>query len=119
MLNKLSMITPCDSCGVWLVRTFHLYGGFFKKSAKVGSFLKTSARRVKSRNFIKKKKKSITFFIRAKYYLRKCDGSVIRFKKNNAVLLKRRMTPRGFFIYGPIPIIVKRKKFINSFIGKI
>ena len=119
MINKLTLLTPSDLCGVWIVRTFHLYGGFFRRWAKIGTFVKTSVRRTKSRNFVKKKKKSITFNIRTCYNLKKFDGSSIRFKKNNCILLKRRMTPRGDFIYGPIPKIVNRRKFIASFPGKI
>ena len=57
--------------------------------------------------------------MRTAYRLLKFDGSSIQFKKNNCVLLKRRMTPRGDFLYGPVPLVVRRRKFIASFAGKI
>ena len=119
MIHKQTILIPSDLCGVWITRTFHLYGGFFKKKARVGDFVKISARRVKSKNFIKKKKKSISILIRSRYFLSKLDGSQILFKKNNCILLKRRMTPRGKVIQGPIPKALNRKKFIASFVGKL
>ena len=43
------------------------------------------------------------------------DGSFISFNKNSIVLLKKRLTPKGKSIRGPILRIIKRKKFISSF----
>ena len=42
MIIKNSFLTPVDKNGVWLVKVFHLYGGFLKKFSSSGSFLKIS-----------------------------------------------------------------------------
>ena len=119
MISKQTIQVPSDLCGVWIVRTFHLYGGSYRRHSKSGEFTKVSVRRTKSRNFIKKKKKSVCIVLRTRYHLRKKDGSYIRFRTNNCVLLKRRMTPRGRLLYGPVTCILRRRKFIASFANKI
>jgi ribosomal protein L14 len=43
------------------------------------------------------------------------DGSYVKFKYNNSVLLKKRLTAKGKEIIGPGLKIIKRKKFLMSF----
>jgi ribosomal protein L14 len=45
------------------------------------------------------------------------DGSYIKFKLNNTVLLKKRLSAKGKEIVGPGLKIIKRKKFLMSFSG--
>ena len=49
----------------------------------------------------------------------KADGTFIKFFANNVVLLKKRLTPRGKELFGPVPSIIKRKKFKSSFPGVV
>ena len=64
-------------------------------------------------------KDNITIIIRTKKELPICDGTIIRFNYNSAVLLKKRLTPEGKEIFGPIVRNLKKKKFISSFSGLI
>ena len=50
-----------------------------KKKIRVGDFVKISARRVKFKNFIKKK--TVSILIRLRYFLSKLDSSLILLKK--------------------------------------
>ena len=68
---------------------------------------------------IEKKSKSVAFIVRTKKETFKRDGSYVKFKQNSAVLLKKRMTPQGKEVVGPILYNVKRKKFVSSFSGTI
>ncbi len=115
MIQKNSIIKPSDSCGVIKAKVFHVYKGSKGKLAFVGDFLKTSARLVKPENPIKKKTKTRAFLIRTKFIINRLDGSKISFKKNSIILLKKRLTPRGKSIRGPVLRLIKRKKFISSF----
>lgn len=54
MLQKLSLVIPCDSTGVFLTRLFHIYQ---HNVANIGSFIKISVRITKPKCKIKKKKK--------------------------------------------------------------
>lgn len=119
MIQKHSKVVPVDQCGVFLVRIFHLYRGGKRKVSYVGEFAKGSAILTKNENWIKKKSKLKCVLIRLKKESFRTDRSAIKFKINNVVLLKKRLTPKGKEILGPIDANVKRRKFMNSFSGII
>lgn len=115
MIQKSTVIKPSDNCGVIKSKVFHVYKGSKGKLAYLGDFIKVSARLVKPENPIKKKTKMKSIIIRTVFPLIRKDGSFLKFKKNSCVLLKKRLTPRGKSIRGPIIRLIKRKKFISSF----
>lgn len=115
MIQKNTLIKPADNCGVIKSKVFHVYKGAKGKLAFIGDFVKTSAKLVKPENPIKKKSKIKAIIIRTVFSISRKDGSYVSFKKNSIVLLKKRLTPRGKSIRGPIIRIIKRKKFISSF----
>lgn len=119
MIQKSSLLRPADNCGVVRVKVFQVYKGSKGRLAFTGDFLKVSSRIVKPDNPIKKKSKHRSILIRTKYLNRRKDGSFISFKRNALVLLKKRLTPRGKTIRGPIVRTIKRKKFISSFAKSI
>jgi len=115
MIQKSSSIKPADSCGVIRTKVFHVYKGSKGRLAFTGDFLKVSAKIVKPDNPIKKKTKLRSILIRTRYLNRRKDGSFIAFKRNAIILLKKRLTPRGGTIKGPIVRTIRRKKFLSSF----
>ncbi len=117
MIIKNSYLTPIDKNGVWLVRVFHLYGGFLKKFALSGSFLKISVRKIKLNSLVLKKSKHKSILILTRKNIKKNDFSYFKFKLNSCVILKRRLTPIGKEIFGPSVSTLKRKKFLYSFSG--
>ena len=119
MIKKSTYLVPADRCGVWWVSVFHLYHGFSRKTAKCGEFVKVSVKRTRPNNWLKVKSKVKGFILRTKKEITKIDGTYIKFFVNNVVLLKKRLTPRGKELFGPIPSTIKRKKFKTSFPGII
>lgn len=116
MVQKGSFLIPADRCGVWFTRIFHIYGGFNKKNATISNFIKVSVRKTKPNNWLKKKTKLKSILIRTKKETSKNDGSFIKFKYNNNVLLKKRLTPKGKELYGPSLFKLRRKRFVYSFV---
>jgi ribosomal protein L14 len=55
--------------------------------------------------------------VRTRKEIYKLDGCFVKFFENNVVLLKKRLTPRGKELSGPIVSTIKRKKFAASFPG--
>ena len=47
------------------------------------------------------------------------DGTTLKFKTNSVILLKKRMNSYGNRLMGPVPNTIRRRKFINSFPGRI
>lgn len=119
MIIKNSYLYPMDKNGVWLVKTFHLYGGFFKKFASTGSFIKISVRKTKLNSLVLKKSKIKSIIVLTKKLIVKSDFSHFIFKINSCVLLKRRLTPVGKELIGPSMSVLRRKKFLYSFSGVI
>lgn len=112
MLQKLSLIIPCDSTGVFLARIFHIYQ---HNIGTVGTFVKASIRVTKPRCKIKKKKKIKNFLIRTRNPLILPDSSYVIHLNNSSVLLKRRLSMRGKVVFGPTTYTIKRRKFLKSF----
>jgi len=119
MIQKTSILIPADKCGVLTVNTFHLYKGFFRKFSIFGEYIKVSVRKTKPENFLTKKSKRKAIIIRTKKYTSVCDGAYVRFSYNSVVVLKKRLTPEGKEIFGPILRSFKKKKFLSSFSGLI
>lgn len=117
MIQKGSYLIPMDKCGVWWVNTFHIYKGFKKKIGKSGSFIKVSVRNTRPDNWVVKKSKLNSIIVITKKEITNKDGSYFKFKYNNCVLLKKRLTAKGKEIIGPGLKTIKRKKFLTSFSG--
>lgn len=119
MIQKSSILIPSDKCGVLTVNTFHLYKGFSRKFSKFSDYIKVSIRKTKPDNILTKKSKRKAIIVRTRKNVQIGDGSYVRFNYNSAVLLKKRLTPEGKEIFGPILRNFKKKKFLSSFSGLI
>lgn len=53
--------------------------------------------------------------VRNKFNIVKKDGSVLKFKSNNVILLKKKNEIKSKYLYGPVPTQIRRKKFLNLF----
>lgn len=106
-----------DKCGVWWVSVFHLYKGFKRTVSKNGNFVKVSVKNTRPDNWVVKKTKINGIIILTKKEIRLKDGSYFKFKFNNIILLKKRLTAKGKEIVGPGLKTIKRKKFLMSFSG--
>ncbi len=115
MIQKSSILIPADKCGVLSVNVFHLYKGFSRKFSFFGDYVKVSVRKIKPDNVLTKKTKKKGIIVRTKKNNTICDGTFIRFNYNSVVLLKKRLTPEGKEIFGPIIRTFKKKKFLSSF----
>jgi len=119
MVQKGSILIPADKCGVWTVNTFHLYRGFSRRFAFFGDFIKISIRKTKPENWLVRKSKRKSIVVRTLKEFSLSDSSYVRYSYNSAVILKKRLTPEGKEVFGPITRNLKIKKFLTSFSGLI
>jgi len=119
MVQKETNLKPIDKCGVWSVRAFHLYGGSFRKISNISNFVKVSVKKTRSNNWIPKKTKLKAIIVTLKKEILKSDGSYVKFRSNSVVLLKKRLTPKGKILIGPVSVGIRRKRFLSSFCGCI
>lgn len=116
MIQRTTILRVSDTCGITKVKCFHIYQKKKNFIGYVGNFIKVSVRKTHSKlkQSLKRKKIKAIFTLFKKTY-RKPDSSLIKFSSNSCVLLKKRLTPRGKLIIGPVIYNIKRKKFISSF----
>jgi ribosomal protein L14 len=119
MIQKSTILIPSDKNGVLTVNVFHLYKGFSRRTSYFGDFVKVSIRKTKPDNTLVKKSKKKSIIVRTTKGITLGDGSSVRYNYNSVIVLKKRLTPEGKEIYGPITRKLKKKKFLSSFSGLI
>lgn len=124
MIFKQTWLNVADNTNVRWVQVFQLYKGFNRKTSTVGYFIKGSARvveppRIEYKGFKFKfnKKGDICrgLIIRVRYKLNRLDGRVVYFKNNSIILLKKKQEIKSKYLHGPIPGLIRRRKFLNLF----
>ena len=88
-----------DGTNILWTQTFQLYKGFYRKSTKLGLFIKGSTRVVKPPKqeykgfkfkYFKKGDIIRMLITRQKYNIYRFDGSVFKTKKNTSLILKKK-----------------------------
>lgn len=119
MVQKETRLGVSDSCGVWSVQVFQIYRSSGRRFAWSGDFLRVSAKRVRPGNRIGRGSKHRSFLVRSVFRSSLIDGSHSSLDSNSCVLLRKRMTPRGQELFGPVSFRVKKRKFSSSFSGVV
>jgi large subunit ribosomal protein L14 len=115
MIQQQTILRVSDNSGAKTVRCFKVLGGFKKKYASLGDVIIVSVQKLRNKlkktSKVKKGEVYRALIIRTKTKHRKEDGSEILFKGNAVVLLNKQGNPIGTRILGPIPKMLKKKKF--------
>jgi large subunit ribosomal protein L14 len=115
MIQQQTILKVSDNSGAKTVRCFKVLGGFKKKYATLGDTIIVSVQKLRNKlkktSKVKKGEVYRALIIRTKTKHRKDDGSEIIFKENSVVLLNKQGNPIGTRILGPIPRMLKKKKF--------
>lgn len=124
MICRQTWLSIADNTNVNWLQIFHLYRGSYRRKSPIGFFVKGSARSVepprieyKGFKFKFNKKGDIcrAVIVRVVRPLVKVDGSVIRFKFNNGLLIKKKQDLKSKYLFGPTSTLLKRKKFKTLF----
>lgn len=114
MIQKKSYLIPINKLNIWWVSTINLY--FNKKKFSIyNKYIKVIIKIIKLNNILKKKAKHIGLinFTRKEIYF--IDGSLIKFKINSIILLKKKLLPYGKELFNPSIFKLKRKKLLIYF----
>ena len=124
MILKLTWLSIADNTNVKWLQVFHLYKGFNRKRTGLGFFIKGSARiveppRIEYKGFKFKfnKKGDIcrSIIVRTKFPTNRLDGSVLYFKFNNALLIRKKQDLKSKYVFGPVSSTINRKKIKTIF----
>lgn len=115
MIQLRTILKVADNSGAKTVRCIKVLGGFKRKYAKLGDTIVVSVQKLrnKSKDTSKVKKREVyrALIIRTKVksFVKSGLGSV--FNENSAVLINKQGNPIGTRIVGPLPRLLKKKKF--------
>lgn len=115
MIQQRTILKVADNSGAKTVRCIKVLGGFKKRYANLGDIVVVSVQQLRNRSRKTSKVSKGGVFralvIKTKNQYKKKDGSSFILQENAVALINKQGTPIGTRILGPIPKILKKKKF--------
>ena|SRR5438105_76166 len=102
MIQQETDLEVADNTGAKRVRCFRVLGGTRRRYAKVGDIIVCSVKEASTTGAVKKGEVVKAVIVRTKNYIRRNDGSMLRFYDNSCVIIDDKNNPRGTRIFGPI-----------------
>ena len=117
MIQQQTILKVADNSGAKTVKCIKVLGGFKKRYAKLGDIIVVSVKQL--RNKSKKTSKVLkggvfhALVIKTKVKYKKKDGSTFFLKDNSVAMISKQGNPIGTRLLGPIPKVLKKKKFFK------
>lgn len=113
MIQQETDLQVADNTGAKRVRCFKVLGGSRKRYAKVGEIIVCSVKEALPHGTVKKGDKIKAVVVRTKHYIKREDGSRLRFFDNSCIIIDDKSNPVGTRIFGPVAREVREKGFIK------
>jgi large subunit ribosomal protein L14 len=113
MLQQETKLKVADNTGAKRVKCFKVLGGSKRRYATVGDIIICSVRDAEPDGSVKKGEVVRAVIVRTKRYIKRPDGSWLRFDSNSCVLIDDKGNPRGTRIFGPIAREVRERGYIK------
>ena len=113
MIQQETDLEVADNTGAKRVRCFKVIKGSKRRYANVGDIIICSVKEADPKGLVKKGDVVRAVIVRTKSYIRRIDGSMIRFYDNSCVILDEKDNPRGTRIFGPIAREVRDVGFVK------
>ena len=117
MIQQESILKVSDNSGAKTVKCIKVLGGFKKRYANLGDIIVVSVQQL--RNKSKKTSKVLkggvfrALVLRTKNQYKKKDGLCYLLQENSVALINKQGNPIGTRILGPVPKLLKKKKFLK------
>ena len=95
------------------MRCFRVLGGTRRRYAHVGDIVICSVKDADANGTVKKGEVVRAVIVRTKSYIRRADGSFLRFYDNSCVVIDDKDNPRGTRIFGPVAREVRERGFVK------
>ncbi len=102
MIQQESELDVADNSGAKKVKCFKVLGGSRRRYATVGDVIVCSVRDAEPGANVKKGDVVKAIIVRTRRYIRRNDGTRLRFDTNSCVLVDDKGSPRGTRIFGPV-----------------
>lgn len=113
MIQQETNLEVADNSGAKKVRCFKVLGGSRRRYAGVGDIIVCAVKDADPKGAVKKGEVVKAVVVRTKAYIRRDDGSLIRFYDNSCVIIDDKNNPRGTRIFGPVAREVRDGGFIK------
>lgn len=113
MIQQESDLQVADNTGAKRVKCFKVLGGSKRRYAGVGDVIVCSVKEASPDGSVKKGDVVRCVIVRTKSYIRRPDGSTLRFYDNSCVIIDEKNNPKGSRIFGPIAREIRESGFIK------
>lgn len=113
MIQQESNLDVADNTGAKSVRCFKVLGGSKRRYANIGDIIICAVKDAAADGSVKKGEVVRAVIVRTKSYIRRPDGSLLRFYNNSCVIIDEKNNPRGTRIFGPVAREVREKGFVK------
>lgn len=114
MIQEETDLEVADNTGAKRIRCFRVLGGSKRRYARVGDIIVCSVKEADPKGSVKKGEVVRAVVVRTKAYIRRKDGSKLRFYDNAGVIIDDKKNPKGSRIFGPIAREVRGFSKITS-----
>ncbi len=113
MIQQESELEVADNTGAKRVKCFKVLKGSKRRYANIGDVIICSVKDADAKGSVKKGDVVRAVIVRTKSYIRRPDGSQLRFYDNSCVLIDEKDNPRGTRIFGPVAREVRESGFVK------
>lgn len=113
MIQQETQLKVADNTGAKRVKCFKVLGGSKRRYAIVGDIIVCSVKEADPDGSVKKGDVVKAVIVRTKSYIKRPDGTKIRFDSNSCVLIDDKNNPRGTRIFGPVAREVRDRDFLK------
>lgn len=113
MIQQETQLEVADNSGAKRVKCFKVLGGSKRRYAHVGDVIVCSVKDATPDGSVKKGDVVKAVIVRTKSYIKRKDGSKLRFDTNSCVLIDDKNNPRGTRVFGPVAREVREREFLK------
>ncbi len=113
MIQQESELEVADNTGAKRVKCFKVLGGSKRRYAGIGDVIICSVKEADPKGVVKKGDVVRAVIVRTKSYIRRVDGSFLRFYDNSCVIIDDKLNPKGTRIFGPVAREVREGGFVK------
>lgn len=113
MLQQETQLKVADNTGAKRVKCFKVLGGSKRRYATVGDVIICSVKDAEPDGTVKKGDVVRAVVVRTRRYIKRTDGSWLRFDTNSCVIIDEKGNPRGTRIFGPVAREVRDRGYVK------
>lgn len=113
MIQEETDLEVADNTGAKRVRCFRVLGGSKRRYAGVGDIIICSVKEAAPNGTVKKGDIVKCVIVRSRNYIRRKDGSRLRFDNNSCVIVDDKKNPKGTRVFGPVAREVRDRGYLK------